>query len=153
MSQGTTYSFLDTVGAFVHPLAGAFNFGGGVANGIFEIIIENTTDRSTHSISADGVIVVNYIPGANGNIQINVQQTSLLHKFLLAWYNLVVTAADGGDLSTYADAVMSVTNVVDGGQHVLSGISPLKVPNKTYAKEQTNLTWHLMAANVSQVSF
>ena len=152
MPQGTTYSFLDTTGSFIHPLAGTFIFGGGVANGIGQIIVENTTERTTHDVSADGVVVVNYIAGDNGSVQIEVQQTSALHKFLLAWFNDCKTAADLGDPTNWATAIMTIQNVLDGSIHNISGISPPKVPPKTYSKQQTNVTWHLMAAQMNQIS-
>lgn len=152
MPQGTTYSFLDTVATFVSPIFGTFSLGGGLANGIGEFRIINATDRTSHNVSSDGVVLVNYIAGSNGTLEISMQQTSGLHKFLVGWYNALITAADAGDVSQWASSFMTITNIVDGSQHNLSGISPLKVPDKTYGKENTNLTWHLMVAQMSQVS-
>jgi hypothetical protein len=143
----TTYSFKDLTGAFVHPLTGSFILGGGNI-GLGQITISMTQDRTEQDVASDGSVMVSYIPGDNGTIAIEVQQTSDLHDFLLNWFNVCKTAADLGDVGDWAAATLVVRNIIDGSTHTLSGISPGKVPDKTYAKQGGKITWTLPAAKV-----
>jgi hypothetical protein len=119
--------------------------------GMGEFVVSYHTERTTHDVAADGTVMPSYIAGDNGACTIQVQQTSILHAELLALYNLLKIAADSGDVSNWAASALSLRNTVDGSQHLLTGISFSKVPDKTYASQGGKLTWSLMAANV--VSF
>jgi len=146
----TTYSFKDLAGALFHPLVGGFALNGGNI-GLGRITIEMTTERTVHDVSADGSVMVSYIAGDNGTMDIEVQQTSDLHDFLVTWFNAVKVPADLGDVSTWAAMTASTRNLVDGTSHYLSGMSPTKLPNKVYAAQGEKLVWHLMAANSIQL--
>ena len=143
----TTYSFKDLTGAFVHPLVGNYILGGGNI-GMGQLTIAMSTDRTVHDVASDGSVMVSYIPGDNGQIMIEVQQTSDLHNFLLGWFNACKTAADLGDISTWSAAVISIRNIVDGSFHTLTGISPGKIPDKVYQAQGQKITWTLPAAKV-----
>jgi len=60
----------------------------------------------------------------------------------------LATAADGGDVSQWASATLSFRSLTDGTYHNLTGISPAKIPDKTYAAQGGNVTWNLMAADI-----
>ncbi|CAK9249990.1 unnamed protein product [Sphagnum jensenii] len=80
-----------------------------------------------------------FIAGDSGNIEIEVQQTSTAHQFLLTWLNTLKTAANNGDLSQWAGTTAIFRTNLSGSIHQASGISPMKVPDKTYAaKESTS---------------
>ncbi len=145
-----TYSFKDVSGAFAHPLAGAFIFGGQIGMG--QISISMATDKTSHDVAADGTVMVSFISGDNGAIDIEVQQTSELHSFLLAWYNLIKTASDLGDVSNWASAAITIRSLLDGASHVIQGLSPSKIPDKVYAAQGGKITWHLMAADVQNLT-
>jgi hypothetical protein len=144
------YSFKDLSGAFAHPLAGSFIFAGQIGMG--QITITMNTEKTSHDVAADGAVMVSFISGDNGQVAIEVQQNSDLHSFLLAWYNLIKTAADQGDVSNWASAGLSLRNVVDGSTHLLVGVSPSKIPDKVYAAQGGKVTWTLMAANVQNLT-
>jgi hypothetical protein len=148
--MATTYSFKDLSGAFAHPLAGGFIFAGQI--GLGQIVITMNTEKTAHDISSDGSVMVSAVAGDNGQVSVEVQQTSLLHQFLLAWYNLIKTAMNGGDPSQWASAALTLRNVVDGSQHVVTGISPSKVPDKVYTAHGQNITWVLMAADIQSLT-
>src|SRR5579871_3941530 len=145
----TTYSFKDLSGALAHPVAGQFPFAGQIGMG--QITVTMNTERTTHDLAADGSIMVSYIAGDNGQIAIEVQQTSDLHAFLLAWYNGIKSAADAGDPTEWASAAVTLRNVVDGSQHVCTGVSPSKIPDKVYAAQGGKITWVLMCADIQSV--
>ncbi len=145
-----TYSFKDLTGAFTHPLAGDFAFFGQV--GLGQITIVMNTEKTTHDVSADGTVMPSAISGDNGQASIEIQQTSILHKFLLDWYNLIKTAMDSNDVSTWAGASMTLRSTTDGSSHVLQGISPAKIPDKPYAAQGQKVTWILMAADIQNTT-
>ena len=146
----TTYSFKDTSGAFTHPLAGEFILGGEIGEGQFTIVM--TTDKSSHNVAADGAVMVSFIAGDNGHIAIECQQTSAIHAFLLGWYNIIKTLAIRGDVTNWANAALSLRNIVDGSEHQLTGVSPQRIPDKTYAAQGGMITWTLMAADIQNVT-
>lgn len=146
----TTYSFKDSSGAFTHPIAGAFLFGGQV--GLSQMHISMSTEKSTHDVASDGTIMVSYISGDNGSCALEIQQTSALHAFLLAWYNTIKTLADQGNVTNWATAAITIRNVVDGSTHVLTGVSPSKIPDKVYTAQGQKITWTLMATDVQNVT-
>lgn len=141
-----TYSFKDSTFAFAHPVANDFVSAGEV--GLGQMTVTMAAERTTHDRAADGTIMPSYIAGDDGACSIEVQQTSEIHAFLLAWYNLIKTAANNGDVSNWATAVVTIRNLTDGGEHILSGVSPSKVPDKTYAAAGGKVTWVLMATDV-----
>jgi hypothetical protein len=145
----TTYSFKDTTGAFEHPNVGEFQFAGQIGMGEFVVVMAQ--ERTSHDIAADGNVMVSYLAGDNGSLDIQVQQTSALHAFLLAWFNTVKTAADNQDVANWAAATVTLRSLVDGSTHVLTGVSPSKIPDKTYAAQGGKVTWRLMAADVQSV--
>jgi hypothetical protein len=143
----TTYSFKDLTGVLSNPLLGASYqlVGGNIGNG--KIVIRMITDRLEMETGADGTVMPSYIPGQSAEISIEVQQTSSLHHALLALYNQVVTAADGGDLSSVVATTISLRTILDGSGHLLSGVGFKRIPDKAYGAKGENLTWVLMAAS------
>lgn len=143
-----TYSFKDTSGSLTNPiLAGApIVFAGEIGMGQF--VVSMHTDRTVMDTASDGTIMPSYIAGDSGDIAIEVQQTSILHQLLLGLYNLLKIAADAGDVSNWAASALSLRNVVDGSQHILTGVAFSKIPNKVYTAQGQKITWTLMAANV-----
>jgi len=144
--QGTTYSFKDLSGAITSPLAGAFLFAGEIGAG--KVVVENTTDHGVMDSAADGTQVPGFVAGNAGRITIEVQQTSIFHKFLLAWANLHISAGTAGDVSNWAGSTMLLRNTVGGTSHIATGVIPTKIPDKAYDKNPGNLTWILLVANL-----
>ena len=142
----STYSFKALTGAFSHPLVGDFIFAGKM--GLGQINITMATDRTAHDTSADGSVMVSYISGDSGTVTIEAQQTSLLHKFLIAWYNAIKTIGDAGDPSLWAAAAMTLRNTTSGDHHSIRGISPQKKGDWPYAAAGGKVTWTLMAADI-----
>ena len=84
MARTTTYSFLDMTGSLSHPTIGDYVFTG---EGVGQITVAYATERTSHDVAADGSVMVSKVAGNNGTITIECQQTSAVHKWLLAWYN------------------------------------------------------------------
>jgi Protein of unknown function (DUF3277) len=151
-AQSATYSFKDTSGSMTNPvlLDAPIVFSGEIGMG--EFVISMHTVKTTHDVAADGTVMPSAIAGDNGAVSIQMQQTSILHAQLLALYNLLKIAFDGGDVSNWAASTLSLRNTVDQSQHLLTGVSFEKIPDKTYASQGGKLTWVLMACNIQNVS-
>lgn len=142
-----TYSFKSVVGAMTDPDVGTYPFTG--QEGIKQITVTNAVDRTAHDVAADGTVMVSYVSGAPGAFDVETQQTSSLHQFLVNWANVKFTQAENSNASTFAGASIKVIDLINGAIHTLSGVSPLKIPDKPYGHQGAFVTWKLMAANVT----
>lgn len=148
MGQGRTYSFKSLTGVLTNPVFGITIPLTGGNIGIGSITIRMTTARTSHDVAADGTVMPSYIAGDNGEVDIQVQETSAIHGALLALYNLCVLAADNEDVLGWAANAISFTLLIDGSIHTLTGVSFDKIPDKPYEASGQKMTWKLMAANV-----
>lgn len=146
--MASTYAFKSIVGAFTDPDVGVYTFAG--QEGVKHITIVNATDRTVHDTAADGTVMVSYVSGASGAFEVECQQNSSLNQFLVDWANAKFTLSENGDSTTFASAAIKVQDIVSGASHTLTGVSPLKVPDKPYGASGASVTWRLMAANVLQ---
>lgn len=142
----TTYSFQDLVGALVSP-AGTYQLTGGNA-GFGQVTVSMKTERADLEESSDGTQMPVYKAGAGGTITMEIQQTSSLHHYLLGVYNTVATAADAGEISSWAALSITLRTVLDGSQHIATGVMFQKVPDKSYAAKGGNVTWTFICANI-----
>jgi hypothetical protein len=122
----------------------------GVAeNGLNQTTVRLLTDHVLMKVGADGAVVPSYIPGDNGEIEIQVWQTSILHAALLAWFNSVSSAARAGDVSNvFAGQVLIASTVAGGSSHFAEGCCPVKVPDKVYGTEAQPVSWVIRAASI-----
>ena len=141
----TTYSFLDLGGAVAHPALGAYTFSG---QGVGKVTVAMATERTVHDVAADGSVMVSKIAGENGTVTIEAQQTSDVHKWLLAAYNAIKVA----DISAWAQMAMTLRNTSGGTSHIITGISFQKVPDKPYDKQGQMVSWVLMAADIQSIT-
>jgi hypothetical protein len=147
-SIAQTYSFKDLVGALTNTVFRvSFPLTGGNI-GIGSMTISMGTERTTHDVAADGVVMPSYIAGDNGEISIEAQQTSPIHHALLDLYNLCVTAANNDDVSGWASTGIAFRTLLDGSTHVATGVSFGKIPDKPYQAQGQRVTWRLLAANI-----
>jgi hypothetical protein len=147
---GTTYSYKDTAGAFDSPAVGApLVFGGQI--GADTITVTNDTQHGTKDTAADGTVMPSFVAGDSGVVTIVCQQTSIVHKYLLAWLNILKTAAMNGDVSNWANTRMLLRNTLDGTAHDIEGVMPNKIPDKSYAANGQKITWTLEACNIVSV--
>lgn len=137
----TTYSFLDLSGAIAHPDLGAYLFTG---QGVGTVTVAYETERTQHDTAADGVIMVSKIAGHNGKVTVECQQTSDLHKWLLAAANALYIAPTAG----WAQMSATLRNTSDGTSHIITGISFGKIPDKAYAAAGGKVSWVLWSANI-----
>lgn len=141
-----TYSLLDVIFTFTHPVAGSFTANGN--QGVGRIVITYSNDRTVMALAGDGGVMGTAKPGRMGSISIEVQQTSALHGFLLGWFNYLDAQMLQSDVSTWFSAVVEVRSITTGRFHVLQGVAPQKITDQTYEGDGQNYTWSLPAADV-----
>jgi hypothetical protein len=142
----STYAFKNIVGSFTHPDVGLYAFAGQI--GVKQMTITNSVERGMIDVASDGAIMVSYVAGANGTIDIEMQQQSSLHEFLTTWANTVFTLADNGDASNFAAAAILIKDLLTGQSKSLTGVFPVKIPDVPYGHAGATLTWRMLAAEV-----
>ena len=140
----TTYSFTDLAGSISHPTFGAYLFDG---TGIGSVTKSKATDRTAHDVAADGSVMVSKIAGNNGTLTIECQQTSAIHKWLLAWFNVLWQLPT----SEWASTSITLRNSATGTRHIISGVSPQKEPDTPYQSQGQRVTWNLMCAEITNL--
>jgi hypothetical protein len=146
----TTYSFKDTKGSITNSEVPPFIFQGQI--GLVRITVRMTTPQSAQNVASDGTIMQSAIAGDNGTVEIEVQQTSDLHAWLLALYNILKTQKLTGNVTNWFGTALYLVNTTDGTTHVVTGIGFEKIPDKPYAAQGQTLVWNLMAGDSQQVT-
>lgn len=138
----STYSFKDVVGSIHSGLLDDYVFTG---EGTGSISISKSTERTAHDIAADGSVMVSKIPGNNGTVTIEVQQTSPLNAWLNHWFQTLWNSKT----SKWAETTLLIKNSHLGVMHVCSGVSPSKEPDTPYTTQGSRITWQLMCADIT----
>jgi hypothetical protein len=141
-----SYSFKDLVGAYQSPILGNYVLNGGQI-GLSKITITMATERTEHTLAADGTVGVSYISGFNGDCTIEMLQTSDLDSFLIADYNARVTAAEATGVAQWAGATLTFRSISTQRNHILTGISFGKLPDRPYGAQMATISWKLMVAS------
>jgi hypothetical protein len=141
----STYSFSDIVGTMSEPSTGAYTFTG---QGIGEMSITYAAERTVHDVAADGSPMVSKIANNTGTCTIQVQQTSDLQKYLIDWFNYLVSAST----SSWADTTITIKSLTMNRTHILTGVSPQKIGDQPYQAQGQRVTWVLMAADVQTLT-
>ena len=115
--------------------------------GLGRISIARAGDLSSHTATADGYVIVNRLRSENGTITLEVPQNSSADEYLRKWARYLKNV---GDSQKFAQTTL---NIVDqAGKITISceGVTPQKIPDRTYDQASSNLSWTLLAATVSE---
>lgn len=140
------YSFRDLQVAIIDPFAGSFSFSGEQGAGTFSISM--TTEKVVLVTAADGAVMGSFIVGDSGTVRIECQQTSAIHKFFLAAMNGRTAQAKSGSVVNVFGTTLSARNATTNTTHVLSGVSPTKIPDVPYGAQGQSVTWILASADI-----
>ena len=105
------------------------------------------TDRTVHDTAADGTVMVSKVAGNSGSVAILVQQNSDFHKWLLKWYNYIILA----NSSEWAGMNITIKSANLGDITTCTGVSPQKLADRPYEAQGKQVTWVLLAANITQI--
>lgn len=140
-----TYSFSDCTLNLAFPTGESVLTG----KGLGDVAVIMDQERSSIDVSNDGNPMISKIAGNNGRLNINVQQTSAAHKFLLAQYNALIAAAP----SLWAQAAGILRSLSDGTTHTFTGMCFLKLGDKGYAKQGQMVSWTLLCGDIQSMPF
>lgn len=140
----STYSFTDVNATISHLSYGSFSIQG---EGVGEMTVTKINDRSVHDVASDGSIMTSKIAGNNGQLVINAQQTSPIHKWLQGLFNYLWQA----DTDEWAKISCTIEAPKMGKQHYCSGGSFLKEADQPYQAQGQRLAWTLLFADVKNL--
>ena len=138
------YSLPDVKAVLYHPDVGTANLH---LCGIGKITIAAAGDLSSHTMTSDGYVVVNRLKTTNGNITIEVPQNSIGDDFLRRWGKW---ARGTGSPNRIALGTLTITDNVSGFQTVCTGVSLQKMPDRTYNRTATNVSYALLATTITE---
>ena len=139
----STYSFQEVEATFSHPSLGVISTNG---LGMGSVSVNMATDRATATTAADGTVVINKIKDRHGNVSIDIQQTSDVHKDFKRWWNYLESA----DASEFAKIKVVVTSKSTKEQDICTGVAMVKQPDNTKEAEVGNANWNFLAADIQQ---
>lgn len=148
-AQLTTYSGLDLNFTLTHPLISPILASGVQSKGIAQLTVRMGVTQAVVESGMDGAVVPSVVPGDQGEIELQVWQTSTLQDELLAWANAVKAAKDNGDVDPFFGATVIAQNIHDGSYHKATGVAPQKIPDKTYQAQAQRVTWILVACDIT----
>ena len=140
----SVYSLADTKTVLYHPNVGQANLH---LCGRGKMVISYSGDLSSHTATADGFVVVNKLKAENGLITLEVPQNSIADDFLRKWAKYLRNCKDP---ARFALSTLTVTDNAGGFTIVMNCVTPQKVPDRTYDRSSTNLTYTLLAASITE---
>ncbi len=138
------YSLADTHTVLSHPQVGKGNLH---RDGVGKIVVSRSGDLSSHTATADGYVVVNRLKSENGSIVLEVPQNSAADEFLRRWagYLQSVEATE-----EFAASTLTIRDTAGGLTITATGVTPQKIPDRTWDRTATNLTYTLLAASIRE---
>lgn len=141
----TTYSFDDVECTIIHPLVGQYVING---KGIGSISVTPSTEKTTHDVAADGSVMISKIAGDNAAINIEIQQTSELHKWLTNYYNVILLSP----AAAWASASIIIRDPVGGSLISAYDVAPQNKAEKPYQAQGQRITWTMLSGSCYEVS-
>ena len=138
------YSLPDTRSVLYHPDVGTANLH---LCGMGKIVVSTSGDLTSHTTTADGYVVVNRLKSDNGIITLEVPQNSIGDWFLRKWAKWAKTMTDP---SRVALGTLTIYDGAAGFTVTCTGVSLQKVPDRTFDRTATHLTYTLLATTISE---
>jgi len=138
----TTYSFADVSCTISHPLTGSKTVSG---EGIGKILVSYTDELTGSDLAADGSVMITKIASTRGKVSFEIQQTSSLNKWLLAYANAVTNA----DASYWASASIAIGELFDNGVNTNANeVALVKRPDRSDAQQGDKVTWDFFVGDL-----
>lgn len=143
MAQPTVYSFSNINMVINPPGLPSYSVNG---KGVGEIAIAWANDNTTHDLAADGTVMISKVLADNGTIAITIQQTSLMHQYLMDVFNRLMA----NSAPAWAGMTISVSALSGGYENlVMTGVSFTKRADQPFQQQGQRVTWNFMAASIS----
>jgi len=138
----TTYSFQDVKAAITFPTG--FSDIQMDGSGLVSVGFRFLEDNTEMSVAADGSPLITKILSKLGELDVEVQQNSVLHKQFISVFN----ALYNGNANVWADAVARVTTS-DNLTYLANGLSFKKLPDDTRGKSAGTVVFTFSVAELS----
>ena len=114
--------------------------------GIGKIVDSYAGDLSSHTATADGTVVVNRLKTQNATVTVEIPQNSIGDQFMRKWIKYLRNAKS----EKYLLTTLTITDPSGGPTLTMTGVTPQKTPDRTYDRTSSNLTYTLLAAEVTE---
>ena len=138
------YSFPDIKAVIYHEDIGQCSLH---ESGLGKITVSAAGDLSSHTTTADGYVIVNRLKSTNGTITLEVPQNSIGDDFLRRWARWARSTASPNRIAL---GTLTIYDAVAGFTVVCTGVSLQKVPDRTFDRTGTNLTYTLLATTITE---
>lgn len=142
MARVYTYSFEDTSLTISHPGFGTYTAYG---TGIGDISVSYSNDVTYHNVASDLAVVVSKWVARNGNVQMNILQSSDFNE----WLKKFAAFLEEAPTDQFALATMDIKNKSTGDSYHCTGVSHKKRADNNLQSQAQNRTWTMMCANIS----
>nr|DAH26701.1 MAG TPA: Protein of unknown function (DUF3277) [Caudoviricetes sp.] len=142
MARVYTYSFEDTSLTISHPGFGTYTAYG---TGIGDITISYENNVTYHNVASDLAVVVSKWVARNGNVQMNILQSSDFNE----WLKKFAAFLEEAPTDQFALATMDIKNKSTGDSYHCTGVSHQKRADNSFQSQAQNRTWTMMCANIS----
>ena len=144
MAKFTVYSLADVSVVMLHKKVGQCKL---ATQGLGKIGISYSGDLSSHTATADGYVVVNRLRSSHGTVTLEVPQNSSADEYLRKWAKYLKNMKDSAQ---FAKTTLSIVDKAGKLTISCQGVTPQKIPDRTYDTASSNLTWTLLCAEITQ---
>ena len=144
MSKPSVYSLADTKVVLSHPNVGQCPLHQGGAG---KLVISMSGDISSHTSTARGDTVINRMRSENGVVTIEIPQNSAADNFLRKWVRYLTNVQAS---SKFPKSTLTITDQAGKFTIHCTGVTPQKVPDRTYDRSSTNVTYTLLAVSITE---
>ena len=138
------YSLPDVRAVLYHPDIGTANLH---QCGRGKLTISRAGDLTSHTMTADGYVVVNKLNTTNGTITIELPQNSIGDWFLRRWARWQKNSQDP---SRVALGTLTIEDKAAGFTITCTGVTMQKVPDRVFDRTATNLIVTLLATTITE---
>jgi len=138
------YSLPDTRTVLAHPDVGTANLH---QCGHGKITVSAAGDLTSHTMTADGYVVVNKLKSTNGTITLEIPQNSIGDWFLRRWGNWQKNSQDS---SRVALGTLTIQDTAGGFSIVCTGVTLQKVPDRVFDRTATNVVYTQLATTITE---
>ena len=112
-----------------------------------KIVISMAGDLTSHSLMANGHVLVNRLKTTHGTITVEIPQNSPGDAYFRKWARWQKNCSDS---SRIALATMTIQDTAGGFTVVCTGVTLQKVPERTFDRTATNLVVTLLATTITE---
>ena len=138
------YSLPDCRTVLYHPDVGTANLH---QCGHGKITVSSAGDLTSHTMTADGYVVVNKLKSTNGTITLELPQNSLGDWFLRRWANWQKNSQDPARVAL---GTLTISDAAGNFSIVCTGVTLQKVPDRVFDRTATNLVYTLLATTITE---